>query len=61
LSAVGGFPEVKGAALVPPGDVDALAAKLTELLAAPPSPPAPATSWDEIARRTLALYAALQT
>jgi glycosyltransferase involved in cell wall biosynthesis len=61
LSAVGGFPEVEGAALVPPGDADALAEKLSELLAAPPRPATGATSWDEIARRTLELYAALQT
>jgi glycosyltransferase involved in cell wall biosynthesis len=61
LSAVGGFPEVEGAELVPPGDADALAAKLTQLLASPPGPAAAGTSWDEIARRTLALYAALQT
>jgi glycosyltransferase involved in cell wall biosynthesis len=61
LSAVGGFPEVEGAELVAPGDADALAAKLSELLAAPPRPAAAATSWDEIARRTLELYAAVQT
>jgi len=61
LSAVGGFPEVEGAELVRPGDADALAAKLSELLAAPPRPAAAATSWEEIARRTLELYAALQT
>jgi glycosyltransferase involved in cell wall biosynthesis len=61
LSAVGGFPEVEGAELVPPGDAEALAAKLTRLLASPHGPAAAGTSWDEIARRTLALYAALQT
>jgi glycosyltransferase involved in cell wall biosynthesis len=61
LSSVGGFPEVEGAALVPPGDPDALAAKLTQLLADPPQAPAAPVSWDEIARRTLDLYAALQT
>jgi glycosyltransferase involved in cell wall biosynthesis len=61
LSAVGGFPEVEGAALVPPGDPDALAAKLTELLRDPPRATAASVSWDEIARRTLELYAALQT
>ncbi len=61
LSAVGGFPEVEGAELFPPGDADALAAKLSELLAAPPRAAAAATSWDEIARRTLGVYEALQT
>jgi glycosyltransferase involved in cell wall biosynthesis len=61
LSAVGGFPEVEGAALVAPGDPDALAAKLTELLRDPPHAAAPGISWDEIARRTLDLYTALQT
>jgi glycosyltransferase involved in cell wall biosynthesis len=62
LSAVGGFPEIAGAALVPPGDAQALAAKLTELLADPARLAAPAApvSWDAIARRTLDLYAALQ-
>jgi glycosyltransferase involved in cell wall biosynthesis len=69
LSAVGGFPEVAetGAArLVPPGDVDALAATLAELagddaaraeLAAAASRAAAGPySWDEAARRTLDLY-----
>jgi glycosyltransferase involved in cell wall biosynthesis len=61
LSAVGGFPEVAGAELVAPGEAGALAAKLSELLATPPRPAGPATSWDEIALRTLDLYSALQT
>lgn len=69
LSAVGGFPEVAeaGAArLVPPGDTDALAATLSELLGDEPARAelgAAATraaagpfSWDEAARRTLHLY-----
>jgi glycosyltransferase involved in cell wall biosynthesis len=75
LSAVGGFPEVArtGAAeLVPPGDPDALAQALGALLhdrarraaladavrraGAPDGP----YGWDAIARRTLALYVALQ-
>jgi glycosyltransferase involved in cell wall biosynthesis len=69
LSAVGGFPEVAeaGAArLVPPGDVDALAAALTELTAdesarnqlaaAARAAAAGPFSWDEAARRTLDLY-----
>jgi glycosyltransferase involved in cell wall biosynthesis len=74
LSAVGGFPEVarSGAAeLVPPADPDALARALSVLLAdsarraalaeasrragAPDGP----YGWEGIARRTLALYAAL--
>jgi glycosyltransferase involved in cell wall biosynthesis len=75
LSAVGGFPEVAqtGAAeLVPPGDAAALAQALGALLGDPgrraalaeASPRAGApdgpNGWDAIARRTLALYAALQ-
>jgi glycosyltransferase involved in cell wall biosynthesis len=69
LSNVGGFPEVAahGAArLVEPGDVDGLAAALSELVADPAareklaaaSAEAAAThySWDEIGRRTLDLY-----
>jgi glycosyltransferase involved in cell wall biosynthesis len=75
LSAVGGFPEVArtGAAeLVPPADPDALARSLGALLADPArraglaeaarlagSPDGP-YGWDAIARRTLALYVALQ-
>jgi glycosyltransferase involved in cell wall biosynthesis len=69
LSAVGGFPEVaaEGAAkLVPPGDPDALAAMLSELVAnsdarAELSVAAQAAasgpySWDAVASQTLALY-----
>jgi glycosyltransferase involved in cell wall biosynthesis len=69
LSAVGGVPEVAeaGAArLVPPGDTDALAETLEELIAdqaARAELAAAATraaagpfSWDEAARRTLDLY-----
>lgn len=69
LSAVGGFPEVAeaGAArLVPPGDTDALAAALEELIgdesaraelaAAATRAAAGPFSWDEAARRTLDLY-----
>jgi glycosyltransferase involved in cell wall biosynthesis len=69
LSAVGGFPEVAatGAArLVPPGDVDALAAVLSELsgdgaaraelAAAAARAAAGPYSWDEAARLTLDLY-----
>lgn len=72
LSAVGGFPEVaeQGAGrLVPPEDPVALAAALTELVddagaraelaAAAARVAAGAYSWDEAARRTLALYAQL--
>jgi glycosyltransferase involved in cell wall biosynthesis len=69
LSEVGGFPEVAatGAArLVSPGDVDALAAALNELVAddgargrlaaAARAAAAGPYSWDEAARQTLALY-----
>lgn len=69
LSAVGGFPEVAeaGAArLVPPGDTDALAATLEELVgdevaraelaAAATRAAAGPFSWDEAARLTLDLY-----
>ena len=69
LSAVGGFPEVaeQGAArLVPPEDPDALAATLTELVTneaaraqlaeAAAHAASGSYSWDEAARRTLALY-----
>jgi glycosyltransferase involved in cell wall biosynthesis len=69
LSAVGGFPEVAatGAArLVPPGDIDALTATLTELVADEPARAGLAAaasraaagpfSWDEAARLTLDLY-----
>ena len=69
LSAVGGFPEVAagGAAkLVPPGDPDALAATLSELVADPDARAELSTaaraaasgpySWDAVASQTLALY-----
>ncbi len=66
LTAVGGFGEIEGAELVPPDDPDALAAALTALLADPErlrrmgSTSRAAYGWDAIARRTLALYEALQ-
>src|SRR5262245_35689207 len=69
LSAVGGFPEIaeQGAArLVPPGDADALAAALDELLAArsardeladaATSAAATTYSWERIGEQTVALY-----
>jgi glycosyltransferase involved in cell wall biosynthesis len=69
LSDVGAFPEIaeRGAArLVPPGDPEALAEALRELLADPSGRERMAAaalaaaegeySWDEIGRRTLALY-----
>jgi glycosyltransferase involved in cell wall biosynthesis len=69
LSAVGGFPEVAAAGaarLVPPGDTDALAANLSELVAdeaaraelasAAARAAAGPFSWDEAARLTLDLY-----
>jgi len=73
LSAVGGFPEVAatGAAeLVPPGDAAALHGELRRLLGDPPArerlaaaaraAAATTYSWDAVAARHLALYAALQ-
>jgi glycosyltransferase involved in cell wall biosynthesis len=73
-SAVGGFPEVLGehgaGRLVPPGDPGALAAALQELLgddaererlgAAAAAAAAGPYSWDEVAKRTLALYERLR-
>ncbi len=70
LSDIGGFSEVGDAArLVPPGDVDALATALRELIADPDerrrlSAAAEASvggdlGWDAIAARTLELYASL--
>jgi glycosyltransferase involved in cell wall biosynthesis len=69
LSAVGGFPEVAAAGaarLVPPGDVPALAAALSELVsneaaradlaAAAARAAAGPFSWDEAARRSMDLY-----
>jgi glycosyltransferase involved in cell wall biosynthesis len=69
LSAVGGFPEVAAAGaarLVPPGDTEALAAALEELIgdegaraelaAAATRAAAGPFSWGEAARRTLDLY-----
>jgi glycosyltransferase involved in cell wall biosynthesis len=71
LTAVGGFPEIAGAELVPPGDPDALADALAALLADPERLARMAAAsraaaegpygWDAIAQRTLALYEALQT
>jgi len=70
LSDVGGFGEIAGAELVPPGDPDALAAALSALLADPAKLASMAAAsraatdgplgWDSIAQRTLALYEAVQ-
>jgi glycosyltransferase involved in cell wall biosynthesis len=70
LSAVWVFPEIACAALVPPGDAQALATQLTALLADPAKLARMAAasralaagpySWDGIAERTLALYSGLQ-
>ena len=72
LSAVGGFPELAAtgaAALVPPGDPDALRAELRRLLAdagarermraAAAAAAAGPFSWDAAARAHLDLYASL--
>jgi glycosyltransferase involved in cell wall biosynthesis len=70
LTSVGGFPEIDGAELVPPGDPHALAAALTALLAdrqkldrmaaASRAAADGPLGWDAIAQRTLQLYAGLQ-
>lgn len=72
LSDAGGFPELRGdgAEIVPRGDAGALAGALTDLLADPArraqlaaqarTAAADTYAWDAIARRTLALYEALQ-
>jgi glycosyltransferase involved in cell wall biosynthesis len=66
LSRVGGFPEVGAGRLVPPGDAEALAAALRELLGDPGARERLAAeaaaaargphAWDAVAARTLALY-----
>jgi glycosyltransferase involved in cell wall biosynthesis len=57
LSAVGGFAEVAGARLVPPGDPEALREAIAAALADPPPPIDPAPyDWDAIARQHVALY-----
>jgi glycosyltransferase involved in cell wall biosynthesis len=66
LTRVGGFAEIEGAELVPPGDPEALAAALSALLADPARRAemgrasarlaAGPYSWDAIAAQTLALY-----
>jgi glycosyltransferase involved in cell wall biosynthesis len=70
LSDVGGFGEIEGAELVPPGDSHALASALTALLGDPDKLRRMAAAsraaadgplgWDSIAQRTLALYRAVQ-
>jgi glycosyltransferase involved in cell wall biosynthesis len=70
VSDVGGFGEIDGAELVPPGDPHALATALSALLENPAKLERMAASsrglaagaygWDGIARRTLALYEAVQ-
>ena len=69
VSEIGGFGEVGAARLVPPGDVAALHEALVALLDDPPArarlseaaraAAAGPYSWDEAARKTLALYNAL--
>ena len=68
LSSVGGFSEVaerhSAAKLVPPGDPQALATALNEVVADPPGDDpcaAAAYSWDAIAEQHLALYRELLT
>jgi glycosyltransferase involved in cell wall biosynthesis len=70
LTSVGGFAEIDGAELVPPGDPQALAGALTALLADSAKLARMAAAsraaadgplgWDSIAQRTLALYSGLQ-
>jgi glycosyltransferase involved in cell wall biosynthesis len=73
MTSVGGFPEVaeehRAARLVPPGDPEALAATINELLGDPDARASLAAaaaraaagpySWDRIAEQTLALYRSL--
>jgi glycosyltransferase involved in cell wall biosynthesis len=66
LTRVGGFPEIAGAELVEPGDPHALAHALQALMGDPArlarmaAVERPEYGWDAIARRTLAVYSALQ-